>query len=140
MMQFRERHAAQSCGLNRLCIDLVLALRSEPHEIPGISKAHDLAPAIHQDLVEGNGTGLNAEHVGRWIALGEYKGLCVDAAQGCLCEGPLESSPGSDNGGRLQGKMRQRLHWWGSQRVHSPQSSTPQSQLFAVSDKNCNAL
>jgi hypothetical protein len=69
------------CGLTRADVNQ-LARR-----VPRIGKAHDLATAVGQDLVECDGSGLDAEDVGDRIALDEHDLLGGEAAQRALREG-----------------------------------------------------
>ena len=96
----------------------MLALRTEPDQVAGIGKAHDLAPAVGQDLVERDGTGLYAEHMGGGVALDEHELLGLDAAQRRLREGLIEASHRAGGDGGLE---RERLHGAGSLRMRYAQ-------------------
>jgi hypothetical protein len=60
---------------------LIARALTEPDQVSRIGKAHDLAPAVNQDLVKSYGTGLHAEHVGRGVAFDELELLGLHAAQ-----------------------------------------------------------
>ena len=95
----------------------MLALRTKTDEIARIGEAHDLTPAIAQDLVEGNGACLDAEEMRGGVALGEHELLGLDPAQGRLCEALLEAAHRTGADGGLESEMRERLHWSGSLRI-----------------------
>jgi hypothetical protein len=63
----------------------MLTLRTKTDQIAGIGEAHNLTPAITQDLVEGNGACLDAEEVRCGIAFREHELLGLDSTQGRLC-------------------------------------------------------
>ena len=70
------------------------AFDTQADDLARIGKAHDLTPAIRQDAIKGQGTGLDAIHVGDRIALGKEKLLALDAPELSVSEALLEAVPG----------------------------------------------
>src|SRR5262245_19166346 len=69
----------------------MLVFDSEPDDIPRVGKAHDLAAAIGQHLVEGDRPGLDAVDVRDLVAFGEQEFLLFHTTQGSLGQALLET-------------------------------------------------
>ena len=80
----------------------MLVFDAETDDVSRVGEAHDLTTAVGQNLVEGDGAGLDAVDVRDCVAFGEQEFLLLHAAQRCLSQTLLEADGGTLNGVRSE--------------------------------------